>query len=84
LKKALVESHPDRIMLEAKTFKMSIQPDDILNKTIPLFLDQPSKATHVGNSLNPNRNLRLKKESWSTRPSTLMDNYNFKVQEQEY
>jgi hypothetical protein len=52
-KKALVESHPDPIMPETKTSKMSIQPKDKLSKTIPLFMDEPSKVVHVGNSLGP-------------------------------
>jgi hypothetical protein len=52
LKQALVESHPDPIMPEAKTSKMSIQPKDTLSKTIPLSADEPSKVAHVGNSLD--------------------------------
>jgi hypothetical protein len=52
LKKALVESHPDPIMPEGKTSKMSIQPEDKLSKTIPLSLDDPSKVAHLGNSLD--------------------------------
>jgi hypothetical protein len=53
LKKALVESHPDPIMPDAKTSKMSIQPKDTLSKTIPLSPDEPSKIAHMGNSLDP-------------------------------
>jgi hypothetical protein len=53
LKKDLAESHSDPIMPEAKTSKMSIQPEDKLNKTIPLSLDEPSKVAHLGNSLDP-------------------------------
>jgi hypothetical protein len=48
--KVLAESHPDPIMPEAKT---SIQAEESLSKTIPLFLDEPSKVAHVGNSLDP-------------------------------
>jgi hypothetical protein len=53
LKKVLAESHSDPIMLEAKTYKMSIQSEDTHSKTIPLSLDEPSKVAHVGNSLDP-------------------------------
>jgi hypothetical protein len=53
LKMALAESHPDPIMPEAKTSKVSIQLKDNLSKTVPLSLDEPSKVTHVGNSLDP-------------------------------
>jgi hypothetical protein len=53
LKKALVESHPDPIMPEAKTYKVSNQPKDNLSKMIPLFSDEPSKVAHVGNNLDP-------------------------------
>jgi hypothetical protein len=53
LKKALVESHPNPIMPEAKTTKTSIQLEDTLNKTVPLSPDEPSKVAHVGNSLDP-------------------------------
>jgi hypothetical protein len=53
LKTALVESHPDPIMPEAKTSKASIHPEDNLSKTIPLSLNEPSKDAHVGISLNP-------------------------------
>jgi NADH:ubiquinone oxidoreductase subunit F (NADH-binding) len=37
LKQTLVESHPDKIMPEVKTSKLSIQPEDTLNKTVPLY-----------------------------------------------
>jgi hypothetical protein len=50
LKKALVESHPDSVMPEAK---MSIQLEDKLGKMIPLSPDEPSKVAHMGNSLDP-------------------------------
>jgi hypothetical protein len=53
LKMALAESHPDPIMPEAKTSMVSIQLKDNLSKTVPLSLDEPSKVTHVGNSLDP-------------------------------
>jgi hypothetical protein len=53
LKMALAESHPDPIMPEAKTSKVSIQLKDNLSKTVPLSLDELSKVTHVGNSLDP-------------------------------
>jgi hypothetical protein len=36
LKHALVESHPDPVMPEDKTSKMSIQPEDSLCKIVPL------------------------------------------------
>jgi hypothetical protein len=49
----LAESHPDPVMPEAKTSKTSIQPEDTLNKTIPLSMEESSKVTHVGNSLDP-------------------------------
>jgi hypothetical protein len=50
LKQALAEFPPDPVMPEAKT---SIQPEDTLSKTIPLFVEEPSKVAHVGNSLDP-------------------------------
>jgi hypothetical protein len=53
MKKALVKSQSDPIMPEAKTSKLSIQPEDTLSKMIPLSLDEPSKVTQVGNSLDP-------------------------------
>jgi hypothetical protein len=53
LKKALAESHPELIMPEAKTSKMSIQLEDTLSKMVPLSLDEPSKVAHVGNNLDP-------------------------------
>jgi hypothetical protein len=40
-------------MLEAKTSKTSIQPDDSLSKMVPLSSDEPSKDSHMGNSLDP-------------------------------
>jgi hypothetical protein len=53
LKKALDESHLDPIMHEANTSKTSTQPKDSLSKMIPVSPDEPSKVTHVGNSLDP-------------------------------
>jgi hypothetical protein len=53
LKQALAESHPDLVMPEAKSSKMSIQLEDTLKKTIPLSTEEPSKVAHVGNSLDP-------------------------------
>jgi hypothetical protein len=53
LKMALVESHPDPIMPEPMTSKVSIQPKDNLSKTVPLSLDEPAKVAHAGNSLDP-------------------------------
>jgi hypothetical protein len=52
LKKALLPSR-DQVMPEAKTSKMSIQPEDSLSKMIPLSPNVPSKVAHVGNSLDP-------------------------------
>jgi hypothetical protein len=52
LKQALAESPPNPVMPEAKTTKMSIQPDITLRKMIQLSTEQPSKAAHVGNSLD--------------------------------
>jgi hypothetical protein len=52
LKQALAESPPYPVMPEAKTTKMSIQPDNTLSKMIQLSMEQPSKAAHVGNSLD--------------------------------
>jgi hypothetical protein len=40
-------------MSEAKTFNMSIQPEDTLSKTILLSMEEPSKVAHIGNSLDP-------------------------------
>jgi hypothetical protein len=53
LKQALAESPPDPVMPEAKTSKMSIQPEDTLNKASPLSMEEPSKIAHVGNNLDP-------------------------------
>jgi hypothetical protein len=53
LKEALAESPPDPIMPEAKTSKMSIQPEDTLNKMIPLSMEESSMVAHVGNNLDP-------------------------------
>jgi hypothetical protein len=53
LNKALTESHPDPIMPEAKTTKLSIHPEDTLSKTIPHSMDEPPKVAHMGNSLDP-------------------------------
>jgi hypothetical protein len=52
-KKAMVKSLPDPVMPESRTSKLSIHPEDKLNKIIQLFLSDPSKVTHVGNSLDP-------------------------------
>jgi hypothetical protein len=52
LKKALDESPPDSVMPEANTSKMCIQPEDLLSKTIPLSMEEPSKVAHVGNNLD--------------------------------
>jgi hypothetical protein len=40
-------------MPEAKTSKMSFQPEDTLSKTTPLSTKEPFKVAHVGNSLDP-------------------------------
>jgi hypothetical protein len=53
LKKVLAESHPDPIMTEAKTSKMSIKLEDSISKTFLLSLDEPSKVADVGNILDP-------------------------------
>jgi hypothetical protein len=54
LKHALAESPPlELVMPKAKTSKTSIQPEDSLNKTVLLSMEEPSKVTHVGNNLNP-------------------------------
>jgi hypothetical protein len=42
----------DPVMPEAKTSKMSIQPEDTLSKTISLSAEEPSKVAHVGNNLD--------------------------------
>jgi hypothetical protein len=47
-KKAMVKSLPDPVMPESRTSKLSIHPE-----IIQLFLSDPSKVTHVGNSLDP-------------------------------
>jgi hypothetical protein len=52
LKKALAESPLDPVMPEAKTSKMSIQPEDTLSKTISLSAEEPSKVAHIGNNLD--------------------------------
>jgi hypothetical protein len=53
LKQALAESPSDLVMPEAKTSKMSIQPEDTLSKTIMLSMEEPSKVAYVGNNLDP-------------------------------
>jgi hypothetical protein len=53
LKQALVESPPDPVMPGAKTSKASTQPEDTLNKMIPLSTEEPSNVTHIGNNLDP-------------------------------
>jgi hypothetical protein len=53
LKKPFVESHTDPIMSEAKTSKLSIQPENTLSKIVPLSLDESSKVAHVRNNLDP-------------------------------
>jgi hypothetical protein len=53
LKKALAEFHPNPVMPEAKTNKMSIQPEDTLSKTIMLSMKESSKVAHIANSLDP-------------------------------
>jgi hypothetical protein len=53
LKKALAEFHPNLVMPEAKTNKMSIQPEETLSKTIPLSMKESSKVAHIANSLDP-------------------------------
>jgi hypothetical protein len=41
------------IMPEVKISKMSIQPDESLNKMISLSPDEPSKVAHMENSFDP-------------------------------
>jgi hypothetical protein len=53
LKQVLAESPPDPVMLEAKTSKMSIQPEDTLSKMIPLSTEESSKVAHICNNLDP-------------------------------
>jgi hypothetical protein len=59
LKKALAMSHPDPVMPKAKTSKTYIQLEETLSRTVPLSPDEPSKVTHVGNSLDPKKELVL-------------------------
>jgi hypothetical protein len=40
-------------MPEAKTSKMSIQPENLLSKMVPLFMEEPSNVAHMGNNLDP-------------------------------
>jgi hypothetical protein len=49
LKHALAVAPLDPVMPEAK---MSIQPKDTLNKTIPLSTEEPSNVAPIGNSLD--------------------------------
>jgi hypothetical protein len=53
LRKALTLSHPDAIIPEDMSSKVSIQPEDDISKTIPLSPNEPSKVAHVGNNLDP-------------------------------
>jgi hypothetical protein len=51
LKKAMVESPPDPMMLEVKAFKLSIQPEEKVTKTVQLFPSDRFQVMHIGNSL---------------------------------
>jgi hypothetical protein len=44
----LAESPPNPVMIDAKTSKMSIQPEDTLNKRVPLSVEEPSKVAQFG------------------------------------
>jgi hypothetical protein len=59
LKKAMAESPADPVMPEAKTSKLSIQPEEKLNKTVQLFPRDPSKVTHIENNLDCKKELTL-------------------------
>jgi hypothetical protein len=59
LKKTLTESPPDPTMPEAKATNLSIQPEEKLTKTVQLDLSDPSRVTHIGNSLDPKLELTL-------------------------
>jgi hypothetical protein len=61
LKKTLAESPLDPTTPEAKVTKLSIQPEEKLTKTIQLDLSDPSRVTHIGNSLDPKLELTLVK-----------------------
>jgi hypothetical protein len=54
LKEAFAESPPSpkAIMLNSKTSKKSIQPEDILSKQIPLSTEEPSEVAHKSNALD--------------------------------
>jgi hypothetical protein len=53
MRQDFAESPSDPVMLEARTSKMSIQPEDSLSKIVPLSMEEPSKVAHVGNNLDP-------------------------------
>jgi hypothetical protein len=40
-------------MPEAKTTKVSIQPENSFSKIVPLSTEDPSKVAHIGNNLYP-------------------------------
>jgi hypothetical protein len=48
-------------MTEAKILKTSMQPEDTLSRTISLSMEEPSKVVHVGNNLDPKKELVLVK-----------------------
>jgi hypothetical protein len=55
LKESLAESppHPYPVIPDSKASKMSIQPEDMLNKQVPLSTEEPSKVAHIGSTLDP-------------------------------
>jgi hypothetical protein len=53
LKESLAESPPDPVIPDSKASKMSIQSEDALSKQVPLSMKEPSKVTHIGNTLDP-------------------------------
>jgi hypothetical protein len=53
LKESLVESLLNPVMPDSKASKRSTQLEDGLNKHIPFSTEEPSKATHIGKTLDP-------------------------------
>jgi hypothetical protein len=53
LKESLARSPPNPVMPDSKTSKVSIQPEDTLSKQVPLSTEEPSKVSHIGNTLDP-------------------------------
>jgi hypothetical protein len=57
----MVESPLDPAMPDGKTYKLLIQLEDSLSKTVPFSTEEPSKGAGVGNNLDPKYEITLVK-----------------------